>query len=83
MDLFTQVSGLSVPVAQWAEPLLIGHAVCWPGALRILAGLGSNLCLGAGFSARLDKQACYGIKFLDMHTGYACVVTVTLKLKGA
>ena len=45
----------SVPVAQWAKPLLIGHSACWPDGLRALADLGSNPGLEGGFSAQLEK----------------------------
>jgi len=39
------------PVAQWVEPLLIGHSACWPDGLRAVANLGSNPGLEGGFSA--------------------------------
>jgi len=60
-----------------------------PDGLRTLAGLASNPGLEGSFSARLDEQACYEIKFSDRHRGSACVLSklqqtiITLRLKGA
>jgi len=42
--------------------------------LMALAGLSSIPGLKGNFSAPLGYRACYEIKFLDRHRGFACVL---------
>jgi len=57
------VAVVSVPVAQWVKPLIIGHSARWADGLRTLAGRGSKSGLGifrhastSGHAMRLNSR---------------------------